>query len=111
LYPTPDSADTIAYRYYRQIPEFTEAEDNNSLDQYYPQVIQPALVYGITSLYKQEKGDDQGSLLDRNEMERIVSVASRQNAAVQGNRKYRMRRSDDQVAGQFSYYPTEGSLS
>lgn len=111
LYPTPDSADTIGYRYYREIPDFTEAEDNNSLDPYYPLVIQPALIHGITSLYKQEKGDDQGAAIDRNEMERVISVASRQNAAIQGNRKYRMRRSDDQVAGQFSYSPTEGSLS
>jgi hypothetical protein len=111
LYPTPDSVDTIGYRYYREIPDFTEAEDNNSLNPYYPLVIQPALIHGITSLYKQEKGDDQGAAIDRNEMERVISVASRQNAAIQGNRKYRMRRSDDQAAGQFSYSPTEGSLS
>jgi len=111
LYPIPDGVDTIAYRYYRQIPEFTEANDADSLDQYYPLVIQPALIYGISSLYRQEKGDDQGAMIDRNEMERIISIASRQNASVQGNRTYRMKRSDDNFARQFSYYPTEGSLS
>jgi hypothetical protein len=111
LYPTPDGVDTIAYRYYRQIPEFVESDDNNSINQYYPQVIQPALIYGISSLFKQEKGDDQGAGVDRNEMERVVAIASRQNLSVQGNRKFRMRRSDDDSATQFSFYPTEGSLA
>ena len=111
LYPTPDGVDSIGYRYYRQIPEFVEAEDNNSINQYYPPVIQPALIYGISSLFKQEKGDDQGAGVDRNEMERVLAIASRQNLSVQGNRKFRMRRSDDTAVDNFSFYPTEGSLN
>ena len=111
LYPTPDGVDSIGYRYYRQIPDFVELEDNNSINQYYPQVIQPALIYGISSLFKQEKGDDQGAGVDRNEMERVLAIASRQNLSVQGNRKFRMRRSDDTAVDNFSFYPTEGSLN
>tara|TARA_Y100000592_G_C5442614_1_gene304226 strand:- start:173 stop:871 length:699 start_codon:yes stop_codon:yes gene_type:complete len=111
LYPTPDGVDSIGYRYYRQIPDFVEAEDNNSINQYYPPVIQPALIYGISSLFKQEKGDDQGAGVDRNEMERVLAIASRQNLSVQGNRKFRMRRSDDTAVDNFSFYPTEGSLN
>ena len=111
LYPKPDSTVTIAYRYYASVPDFTVDNDNDSLNQYYSQTVQPALVYGIASLYKSEKGDDQGAGVDRQEMERVIAVASRQNANVQGNRTYRMRRSDDTASGQFSYYPQEGSLS
>ena len=111
LYPKPDSTDTIAYRYYRLVPDFVEANDNSSLNGYYSPIIQPALVYGIAALYKQEKGDDEGAMADQREMERVIAVASRQNANVQGNRTYRMRRSDDRASGQFSYYPQEGSLS
>ena len=111
LYPTPDGVDSIGYRYYRQIPEFVELEDNNSINQYYPPVIQPALIYGISSLFKQEKGDDQGAGVDRNEMERVLAIASRQNLSVQGNRKFRMRRADDTAVDNFSFYPTEGSLN
>tara|TARA_R100001510_G_C7644252_1_gene201719 strand:+ start:309 stop:1007 length:699 start_codon:yes stop_codon:yes gene_type:complete len=111
LYPTPDGVDSIGYRYYRQIPDFVELEDNNSINQYYPPVIQPALIYGISSLFKQEKGDDQGAGVDRNEMERVLAIASRQNLSVQGNRKFRMRRSDDTAVDNFSFYPTEGSLN
>ena len=111
LYPTPDGVDSIGYRYYRQIPEFVELEDNNSINQYYLPVIQPALIYGISSLFKQEKGDDQGAGVDRNEMERVLAIASRQNLSVQGNRKFRMRRSDDTAVDNFSFYPTEGSLN
>ena len=48
---------------------------------------------------------------DRQEMERVLAVASRQNANVQGNRTYRMRRSDDRVSGKFSYYPQESTLT
>ena len=111
LYPTPDGVDSIGYRYYRQIPEFVELEDNNSINQFYPPVIQPALIFGISSLFKQEKGDDQGAGVDRNEMERVLAIASRQNLSVQGNRKFRMRRSDDTAVDNFSFYPTEGSLN
>ena len=111
LYPTPDGVDSIGYRYYRQIPDFVELEDNNSINQYYPQVIQPALIYGISSLFKQEKGDDQGAGVDINEMESVLAIASRQNLSVQGNRKFRMRRSDDTAVDNFSFYPTEGSLN
>jgi hypothetical protein len=111
LYPKPDSADTIAYRYYSLVPDFTESNDADSLDGYYSPIVQPALVYGIASLYKEEKGDDQGAMSDRQEMERVLAVASRQNANVQGNRTYRMRRSDDRVSGQFSYYPQESTLT
>ena len=111
LYPTPDGVDTIAYRYYASVPDFTASDDTNSLDGYYSPVVQPALVYGVSALYKQEKGDDQGSLVDRQEMERVLGVASRQNANVQGNRTYRMRRSDNRGSSKFSYSPQEGSLS
>ena len=111
LYPKPDSADTISYRYYASVPDFTADNDTDSLNQYYSTIVQPALVYGIASLYKSEKGDDQGAIVDRQEMERVIAVASRQNANVQGNRTYRMRRSDDTVSGKFSYYPQEGGLS
>ncbi len=111
LYPTPDGVDTIAYRYYASVPDFTASDDTNSLDGYYSPVVQPALVYGVSALYKQEKGDDQGSMIDRQEMERVLGVASRQNANVQGNRTYRMRRSDNRGSSKFSYSPQEGSLS
>ena len=73
--------------------------------------VQTALVYGVSALYKQEKGDDQGSMIDRQEMERVLGVASRQNANVQGNRTYRMRRSDNRGSSKFSYSPQEGSLT
>jgi hypothetical protein len=111
LYPEPDSTDTIAYRYYSSIPTFTESNDTDSLNGYVSPTIQPALIHGISALYKQEKGDDQGALSDRQEMERVISIASRQNLNVQGNRVYRMRRSDDRMADKFSFQPTEGSLS
>jgi len=50
-------------------------------------------------------------MVDRQEMERVLGIASRQNANVQGNRTYRMRRSDSRGGSQFSYYPQEGGLS
>ena len=109
LYPKPDSVDTIAYRYYSLVPDFVESNDSDSLDGYYSPIVQPALVYGVASLYKEEKGDDQGAVADRQEMERVLAVASRQNANAQGNRIYRMRRSDE--VGHFGFSPQEGTLT
>ena len=110
LYPEPDGTDTIAYRYYSSIPTFTESNDNDSMNPYVATVCQPALIHGISALYKQEKGDDQGAVSDRQEMERVIAVAVRQNLNVQGNRSYRMRRADDHTSGKFSFQPTEGSI-
>ena len=111
LYPTPDSIDTVAYRYYATIPEFSSSDDNNSLDPYVAPVVQPALVYLITSHYKQEKGDDQGSLLDRNNAERVIAGALRANLYIEGNRQFRMRRRDGGAVGPFSFSVQEGSLN
>ena len=110
LYPEPDSTDTIAYRYYSSIPTFTVSNDNDSITPYVAAVCQPALIHGISALYKQEKGDDQGALSDKQEMERVIAIAGRQNFNVQGNRTYRMRRADDHISGKFSFQPTEGSI-
>ena len=111
LYPEPDGVDTIAYRYYSSIPTFTSSNDNDSITPYVAAVCQPALIHGISALYKQEKGDDQGAMSDKQEMERVIAIAGRQNMNVQGNRSYRMRRSDESYSNKFSFTPTEGSLS
>tara|TARA_R100001244_G_scaffold117504_1_gene87467 strand:+ start:39 stop:497 length:459 start_codon:yes stop_codon:yes gene_type:complete len=112
LYPLPDnSTDVIKYRYYAFIPDFDSDNDGDSLDPYFHPIIQPAAAFGISALYKQEKGDDQGSMVDKAEMERIIQRGLTQNRHVEGNRIFRMRRRDDLDSGTFNFQPAEGSLS
>ena len=112
LYPKPDNGtDVIKYRYYGYIPDFDSGDDSSSLDTYVHPLLQPALVFGVSALYKQEKGDDQGSMVDKAEMERIIQRGLLQNTTVQGNRSYRMRRRDGTGGGAFDFKPLEGSLS
>jgi len=110
LYPLPDDADVIKYRYYAFIPDFASDDDNNSLDPFIHPIIQPALMFGVSSLYKSEKGDDQGAMVDKGEMERVIQQGLLQNTVVQGNRVYRMRRDDSMSVSDFRFQPTEGSL-
>ncbi len=112
LYPLPDnSTDVIKYRYYAFIPDFDSDNDGDSLDPYFHPIIQPAAAFGISALYKQEKGDDQGSMVDKAEMERIIQRGLAQNRHVEGNRIFRMRRRDDLDSGTFNFQPAEGSLT
>jgi len=112
LYPKPtNSSDVIAYRYYGFIPDFDSDNDADSLDTYMPPMVQPALVFGISALYKEEKGDDQGAMIDRTEMERVMQRAMAQNTNIQGNRRYRRRRSDDGHGYGMAFTVAEGSLS
>jgi len=112
LYPTPsNSSDVIKYRYYAFIPDFDSDDDADSMDPYIPPLVQPALVFGIAALYKEEKGDDQGAMVDRQEMERGIQRALAQNRNIQGNRSYRRRRVDDGMGYGFSFQVEEGTLS
>ena len=112
LYPKPtNSTDVIAYRYYAFIPDFDSDDDADSLDVYMPPIIQPALIFGISALYKEEKGDDQGAITDRREMERVIQRGLMQNTHIQGNRSYRRRRSDDGHSYESAFAVEEGSLS
>ncbi len=112
LYPLPDnSTDVIKYRYYAFIPDFDSDDDGNSLDTYIHPIVQPAMIFGISALYKEEKGDDQGAMVDKAEMERIIQRGLTQNRQIDGNRSFRMRRRDDLAPGRFSFQPVEGSLS
>ena len=112
LYPKPDnSTDVVKYRYYAFVPDFTSSDDGDSLDPYVHPLLQPALAFGVSALYKQEKGDDQGSMVDKAEMERVIQRGLLQNTVVQGNRSYRMRRRDSMNGGAFDFKPLEGSLS
>ena len=112
LYPKPDNGtDVIAYRYYGFIPDFDSDDDANSLDIYVPKLVQPALVFGVSALYKEEKGDMEGAGIDRGEMERVMQRALTQNNAIQGNRSYRKRRTDDGMDYGFTFAVENGSLS
>ena len=81
------------------------------MDPYVPPLVQPALVFGIAALYKEEKGDDQGAMVDRQEMERVIQRALAQNRNIDGNRSYRRRRVDDGMGYGFSFQVEEGTLS
>jgi hypothetical protein len=62
LYPAPsDSATDIDYRYYAYLPEYTSDDNAVNLDVKVPIIMQPALYFGLARLYKQEKGDYEGS--------------------------------------------------
>lgn len=83
--------ETLRYGYYLLLPDWTEADDETDLAKWIHPTVQPALVFGISELYKQEKGDDEGAEVDRNQFRRIVARAKIRNLHIQGNRRYRLR--------------------
>ena len=109
LYPTPDDSNTVIdYRYYAYVPDYVSDDDNDSLDLKFPNVIQPALYFGVSRLYKQEKGDYEGANIEFAEYRGVVDRALRINQQSDGNRRYRMLRHDTYPA--FSFLPVDGTV-
>jgi len=108
LYPIPSTSDdVIRYRYLAYIPDWTSSDDSTELDRWIPEWLQPALIFGATELYKQEKGDYEGALTDRAEYETGIKSALDINLNVQGNREWHRGRGGPVS----SFWPQEGGLT
>ena len=113
LHPTPStSSDTIKYRYFKYIPEWTTANDSQDLFTIHgiPILLHQALYNGIAALIQVEMGDDSGAGINRSEMERIIRQALAVNGRMSGNGRTRMTRQRDN-AFKFDFTIREGSLT
>jgi hypothetical protein len=82
IYPTPDSVNTISYRYYRFIPDLNAegGDDNTDLAPKFPAWVQPALIYGISGLYLSELGSVDSANMEFRLMESVMDQALERNA-------------------------------
>ena len=106
--------ETVRYGYYLFLPDWTSDDDSTDLKRWLHPRVQPALVFGIARLYKQEKGDDEGSLIEQREYTNIINNAKKQNHDIQGNRTYRKQGGIDRQTRSgrgFDFSVTSGSLS
>jgi len=110
IYPIPDAAYTIAYRYYATVTDFTTTHDSWDLRQYFgiPTELQHAMVFAAARYYQQQLGDDEGSMVNFAEYSRALKMGTKNNGLIQGNRPYRMERPGGH--GRL-FQPQEGSLS
>ena len=111
MYPLPStSSETIRYRYLSYIPDWTDSNDTDNLDKYLPQILQPALYFGATELYCQEKGDSESGNENRSEYADVIDTALDQNLRIWGNRHFR-RMGDEGFGNGFNFTVNEGTLS
>ena len=111
LHPTPDtSSDTITYRYYKYIPEFTSSNDTDDLfiTHGIPLLLHQAIYLGAAAMIQVEHGDDSGAQLNHGHMERIINQAREVNGRMAGNRAYRLQRSNGEAS--LTLTVQEGSL-
>jgi len=101
--------ETLRYRYYGYVPDWTSSNDNTSLDGWLPQLLQPALIYEAAALYQLEKGDEDGAEKNRQQYDRLVDRALRVNGKMYGNRH--RARSNAGVPDGFRFLVQEGSLT
>lgn len=110
VYPLHSTTnETLRYRYYSYVPDWTAANDSTSLDGWLPQLLQPAVIYSAAALYQLEKGDEDGAEKNRIEAERLIDRALRVNGRTLGNRK--RSRSGPGVVRPLNFFVQEGSLS
>lgn len=89
LYRIPDSTNTIRVRYRADIDEWTSASDDlDLLSLGVPRIIESVLISGATAYYLEELGDDSGSGRESGNFDRTLSLAKKQNLAMQGNRRF-----------------------
>ena len=82
IYPTPDSTNTISYRYYRFIPDLDAdgGDDDTDLAPKFPAWVQPALIYGVAGLYLSELGSVDSANMEFRLMESVIDQALDRNA-------------------------------
>lgn len=101
-YPIDSTAsETIAYLYYAFTPDFTDANDDDSLNPYIHPTVQPAVPFGIARLLKQQEGDEEGAEVEEAEMQKILNRARRANGQVLG--EYLSLRNPAKIAQAMGY--------
>ena len=97
-FPTPaDTNETIRIRYQLGVSTWTSANDSTKMHILgFPQIVEPALMYGATKLYLEDKGDDSGAVREATELAKTVKLMKQQNLRMQGNRRARPRHGSNQ---------------
>ena len=115
LWPTPDTnSETIKYRYYSYIADLTSSNDDTELDALgLPDWAQTAMVYYVASQIMSEKGDVQGSMVDKQTFDEQIFHYSTIDAQLEGVQSSvtRLSRIDGVGFGQFQFRPDDGGLS
>lgn len=91
LWPIPDGAYTILYRYYAQLEPITSGDDSTSYDTKAPTLVQRALVHGIAQHYYAEKGARDDADRELQEKERLLRAFQVRNP-MRGNAQIRLGR-------------------
>ena len=89
LWRTPDDAYTIRVRYRIDIAEWASTDDASEMTTLgIPPIIRNALIYGATSLFLEELGDDSSSQRETVNMKRAIVAAQKRNLdMIRGNRR------------------------
>ena len=82
IYPTPDSTNTISYRYYRFIEDLASggSDDDTDLAPKFPAWVQPALIHGVAGLYLSELGSIDSANMEFRLMESVIDQSLERNA-------------------------------
>ncbi len=101
LWRTPSAAATIRVRYRQDIGAWTSSNDSSELLALgLPRIMENVLIYGASSLYMDEEGDEGSAAKEDARYSQALSLALRQNSRQQGNRRYpplRNRAGDDEL--------------
>jgi len=102
--------DVIRYRYRGFIVDWTSGNDSTELDRWLPEILQPAVIFGATEMYLQEKGDSEAAGENRFEYNEAIDNGKETNRTIYGNRVWRRAEVGD-LSGRFNYVPADSSLS
>ena len=53
-----------------------------------PRIFESVIIYGASSLYMEENGDDSGAGREGSNFQRVLQTARKQNVTMQGNRRF-----------------------
>jgi len=108
LIPTPDAVKTIAYRYFKIIPDRTSGDDDTDLATVVPLWIQRSMRWFISGTIKGDRGDLEGERQDLALYEAMIDKNMEQDTAFDDVIPRRLQRSD--FSNRIEFNVTTGSL-
>lgn len=112
FYPIPDtSSESIKYRYYSYVTDWTSSDDATEMDRWLPPMAQPAIMHYTTMLYAEEKENKDVAVREESRYQEVLKRLKRQNLNVLGNQRWQREMERSGLESEFDFIIQRGSLT
>ena len=112
FYPIPDtSSESIKYRYYSYVTDWTSSDDATEMDRWLPPMAQPAIMHYTAMLYAEEKENKDVAVREESRYQEVLKRLKKQNLNVLGNQRWQREMERSGLESEFDFIIQRGSLT